>query len=54
MSRDARLLLQDIEDACGEVAAIVSGVDYDAFAGSIEKVAAIERKLFVIGEACAA
>ena len=53
MSRDARLLLQDIEDACGEVAAIVSGVDYDAFAGSIEKVAAIERKLFVIGEACA-
>ncbi len=53
MSRDRRLLLQDIEEACQDVATIVDRVDYEAFAASVEKVAAVERKVFVIGEAAA-
>ena len=53
MSRDAGLLLHDIGDACEDIAGIVAGVDFDAFAASVEKVAAIERKVFVIGEAAA-
>lgn len=53
MSRDRRLLLQDIEEACEDIAAIVAGVDYDVFAASVEKVAAVERKVFVLGEAAA-
>jgi uncharacterized protein with HEPN domain len=53
VSRDAALLLRDIEDACEDVAQIVAGIDYEAFANSIEKVAAVERKAFVIGGAAA-
>ena len=53
MSRDARLLLQDMVEACEDVGQIAAGVDFEAFSGSVEKVAAIERKIFVIGEAAA-
>lgn len=51
MSRDAGLLLQDIQEACEDIQTIIAGVEFAAFAASVEKVAAVERKIFVIGEA---
>lgn len=53
MSRDPRLLLADIVEACDDVAAIVAGIAFQEFTASVEKVAAIERKIFVIGEGAA-
>ena len=53
MSRDWRLLLEDVVEG-GELARLfVAGVEFEAFCEDLEKVAAVERQIFIIGEAAA-
>lgn len=53
MSRDQLLYVADMVAASEAVLRYIEGVTFDAFAGNDEKRAAVERQLFVIGEAAA-
>lgn len=53
MSRNARLYISDIVAAGDAITRYVSGVSFDAFAANDEKRAAVERQLFILGEAAA-
>jgi uncharacterized protein with HEPN domain len=53
VSRDPRLYVADIVAAGDAVLRYISGVSFDAFAANDEKRAAVERQVFVIGEAAA-
>lgn len=53
MSREGRLLLEDILEAARLAVSFVDGVTYETFAHSPEKIAAVERQLFIAGEAAA-
>lgn len=53
MSRDQLLYVADMVSAGEAVLRYIDGVTFEAFAGNDEKRAAVERQLFVIGEAAA-
>lgn len=53
MSRDALLYVADVVAADEAILRYVDGVSFEAFAANDEKRAAVERQLFVIGEAAA-
>jgi uncharacterized protein with HEPN domain len=53
VSRDALLYIADIVDACTAVMRYMDGVTFEAFSTNDEKRAAVERQVFVIGEAAA-
>ena len=53
MSRDVLLYVADILSAGEAILRYTDGIAYAAFAGNDEKRAAVERQLFVIGEAAA-
>ncbi len=53
MSRDPLLYVADILSACDAVLRYTDGIAYDSFATNDEKCAAVERQIFVIGEAAA-
>ena len=53
MSRDARLYVADIVAAGEAILRYTGGVTFEAFADNDEKRAAVERQVFVIGEAAA-
>lgn len=51
MSRDRLLLLDDMIEAAELALSFVAGVDFDAFCANREKVSAVERQIFILGEA---
>ena len=51
MSRDFRLFLDDIRTACGRIEEFTTGMDATAFAADPKTISAVERQLFIIGEA---
>jgi uncharacterized protein with HEPN domain len=51
VSRDPRLYVADIVAAGDAVLRYIADVSFDAFAADDEKRAAVERQVFVIGEA---
>jgi uncharacterized protein with HEPN domain len=51
VSRDPALYLDDIEDAGSAIGRFVAGVSFDQFAANDEKRSAVERQVFIIGEA---
>lgn len=53
MSRDARLYIADMVAAGDAVSRYVDGVSFGGFEANDEKRAAVERQLFVLGEAAA-
>ena len=53
MSRDPQLYLEDIAEAASAVSRYVQGVSRDELEANDEKQAALERQLFIIGEAVA-
>lgn len=53
MSRDALLYIADVVAAGEAILRYVDGVAFEAFAANDEKRAAVERQVFVIGEAAA-
>lgn len=53
MSRDGLLYVADMVAAGDAVLRYTDGVSFDAFAANDEKQAAVERQLFVLGEAAA-
>jgi len=53
VSRDALLYITDIVAAGDAVLRYVDGVTFDEFSANDEKRAAVERQLFVLGEAAA-
>jgi uncharacterized protein with HEPN domain len=53
VSRDARLYVADMVAAGDAVVRYIDGVTYETFAANDEKRAAVERQVFVIGEAAA-
>ncbi|MEP7306335.1 MAG: DUF86 domain-containing protein [Acidobacteriota bacterium] len=53
MSRDARLYVADIVFAGEAILRYIEGVTFEQFAANDEKRAAVERQVFVIGEAAA-
>ena len=53
MSRDARLYVADVVAAGEAILRSIEGVTFEAFAANDEKRAAVERQVFVIGEAAA-
>ena len=53
MSRDWHLLVEDILEAARRAVAFVDGVEYQAFLPNLEKIAAVERQIFIVGEAAA-
>ena len=53
MSRDALLYVADIVAAGEAILRYIDGVSFEAFAATDEKRAAVERQVFVIGEAAA-
>ena len=53
MSRDALLYVADIVAAGDAILRYIDGVTFEAFAANDEKRAAVERQIFVIGEAAA-
>ena len=53
MSRDALLYVADIVAAGDAILRYIDGVTFEAFAANDEKRAAVERQVFVIGEAAA-
>lgn len=53
MSRDVSLYVEDMISAGEAVLRYIDGVSSDAFAANDEKRAAVERQVFVIGEAAA-
>ena len=53
MSRDARLYVADVVAAGDSILRYIDGVTFEAFAANDEKRAAVERQVFVIGEAAA-
>jgi uncharacterized protein with HEPN domain len=53
VSRDALLYIADIVAAGDAIARYIDGVPFEAFAANDEKRAAVERQVFVIGEAAA-
>lgn len=54
MSRDARLYIADVVAAGEAILRYTDNVTFQVFAGNDEKRAAVERQLFIIGEAAAA
>ena len=53
MSRDSRLYVADVVAAGEAILRYIEGVTFEAFAANDEKRAAVERQVFVIGEAAA-
>lgn len=53
MSRDALLYIADVVSAGEAILRYTDGVTFEAFAANDEKRAAVERQVFVIGEAAA-
>ena len=53
MSRDVLLYVADIVAAGEAILRFTSGVTFEAFAANDEKRAAVERELFIVGEAAA-
>lgn len=53
MSRDALLYVADVVAAGEAILRYTDGVTFEAFAANDEKRAAVERQVFVIGEAAA-
>ena len=53
MSRDALLYVADVVAAGEAILRYIEGVTFEAFAANDEKRAAVERQVFVIGEAAA-
>jgi uncharacterized protein with HEPN domain len=53
MSREARAWLEDMLAAAEAIRRFVQGCTFDAFAANEEKRSAIERQVFIIGEAAA-
>ena len=53
MSRDAQLYVADVVAAGEAILRYIEGVSFEAFSANDEKRAAVERQLFVIGEAAA-
>lgn len=53
MSRDALLYVADIVAAGEAILRYIDGVTFEDFAANDEKRAAVERQVFVIGEAAA-
>lgn len=53
MSRDARLYIADVVAAGEAILRYTDDVMFQAFAANDEKRAAVERQLFIIGEAAA-
>jgi len=53
VSREALLYVADVVAAGEAILRYIDGVTYDAFAANDEKRAAVERQVFVIGEAAA-
>ena len=53
MSRDPRLLLEDILLACDRILAYTQGMDWEAYGNDPRTVDAVLRNLTVIGEAVA-
>lgn len=53
MSRDALLYIADMVAAGDAVSRYVDGVSFGAFEANDEKRAAVERQLFILGEAAA-
>lgn len=51
MPREPRLFLAEMMDACERVIQFVDGVDMARFIANVEKRSAVERQLFIIGEA---
>lgn len=51
MSRDFRLYLQDIIDACSKVREYTKGLDFDGFMNDDRTVDAVVRNLEIVGEA---
>jgi uncharacterized protein with HEPN domain len=49
--REARLPLQDILDAIGQIKDFTAGMNFEAFRADAKTIAAVERKLLVISEA---
>jgi uncharacterized protein with HEPN domain len=49
--REARLSLQDILDAIGQIKDFTAGMNFEAFRADAKTIAAVERKLLVISEA---
>jgi uncharacterized protein with HEPN domain len=53
VSRDAQLYVADMVAAGEAILRYIDGVTFEAFAANDEKRAAVERQVFVIGEAAA-
>ncbi len=53
VSRDDGLNLADILEACDLLRTFVAGVSFEQFEASSEKRSAVERPLFIIGDAAA-
>lgn len=53
MSRNALLYVADMVGAGDAITRYVDGVPFEAFAANDEKRAAVERQLFILGEAAA-
>lgn len=51
MSRDPRLYLEDMLEACRRISGYVSGVTFEAFAADQMRRDAVERNLEILGEA---
>ncbi len=49
--KDPYRSLRDIADAIGLIAEFTAGMDFEAFRPDLKTVAAVERKLLIIGEA---
>ena len=52
MSRDPRGALEDMAEACERAASFVAGMDFAAFVADAKTRSAVQRELFVLGEAC--
>ena len=53
MSRDAQLYIADVVAAGDAILRYTDGVTFEVFAANDEKRVAVERQLFIIGEAAA-
>ena len=52
MSRDHRLFLEDIAEACEQTSHFIAGMTREQFLADDKTRSAVERQVFVIAEAC--
>jgi uncharacterized protein with HEPN domain len=49
--RGGQALVQDILDACNEILAFTTGMDYESFSQDLKTIRAVELNFIIIGEA---